>query len=33
VRKSVKFDLTAKPLTLELSGIPANSIKIAVTPD
>ena len=31
VRKSVKFDLTAQPLTLELSGVPADSIKIAVS--
>lgn len=33
VRKSVKFDLAARPLTLELSGVPANSIMIAVSRD
>jgi hypothetical protein len=33
VRKSVKFDLAAKPLIVELSGVPDNMIKIAVTPD
>jgi len=31
VRKSVKFNLAAQPLTLELSGVPADSIKIAVS--
>jgi hypothetical protein len=31
IRKSVKFDLAAQPLTVELSGVPANSIKIAVS--
>ena len=33
LRKSVKFDLLAQPLTLELSGVPADSIRIAVTPE
>jgi len=33
VRKSVKFDLAAKPLTIELSGVPNNVTMIAVTPD
>jgi hypothetical protein len=33
VRKSVKFDLAARPLTLELSGVPTTSIMIAVSPD
>jgi hypothetical protein len=33
VRKSVKFDLTAQPLTLELSAVPANSIRIAISGD
>jgi hypothetical protein len=33
VRKSVKFGLTSQPLTLELSSVPANSIRIAVTPE
>jgi hypothetical protein len=33
VRKSVKFDLAARPLTLELSGVLTNSIMIAVSPD
>jgi hypothetical protein len=31
IRKSVKFDLTAQPLTLELSGVPADSVKIAIS--
>jgi hypothetical protein len=31
IRKSVKFDLLAQPLTLELSSVPADSIKIAVS--
>jgi hypothetical protein len=33
VRKSVKFDLTAQPLTIELSGVPDNTIGIAVSPE
>jgi hypothetical protein len=33
VRKSVKFDLAAKPLTIELSSVPDNTIKIAVSPE
>jgi hypothetical protein len=33
VRKSVKFDLAAKPLTVELSSVPDNTIKIAVSPE
>jgi hypothetical protein len=33
VRKSVKFDLLAQPLTLELSGVPAGAIGIAVSAD
>ena len=33
VRKSVKFDLAAQPLTLEFSSVPADTIKIAVSPD
>jgi hypothetical protein len=33
VRKSVKFDLAARPFTLELSGAPENSIRIVVSPD
>jgi hypothetical protein len=33
VRKSVKFDLAAQPLTIELSGVPDNSIGIAVSGD
>jgi hypothetical protein len=33
IRKSVKFDLTAEPLTVELSAVPANTIKIAVSGD
>jgi hypothetical protein len=31
VRKSVKFDLAATPFTIELSGIEANTIAIAIT--
>jgi hypothetical protein len=31
VRKSVKFDLAAMPFTIELSGIEANTIAIAIT--
>ena len=33
IRKSVKFDLAAQPLTLELSSVPANTIRIAITGD
>jgi len=33
VRKSVKFDLAARPFTLELSDVPTNSIRIVVSPD
>jgi len=33
VRKSVKFDLAARPLTLELSDVPANSIRLVISPD
>jgi hypothetical protein len=33
VRKSVKFDLTAQPFTIELSGVPADTIRIAVSGD
>ena len=33
VRKSVKFELAAKPLTIELSNVPDNTIKIAVSPE
>ncbi len=33
IRKSVKFDLAAKPFTIELSGIKHDSIRIAVTGD
>ena len=31
VRKSVKFDLTAAPFTVELSGVKTDSIKLAVS--
>jgi hypothetical protein len=31
VRKSVKFPLAAQPFTLELSGVPAGSIGLAIT--
>jgi hypothetical protein len=33
VRESVKFDLAAQPLTIELSGVPSNTIGIAISPD
>jgi hypothetical protein len=33
VRKSVKFDLRAQPLTIELSGVPDNTIGLAVSGD
>jgi hypothetical protein len=33
VRKSVKFDLAARPFTVELSGVPSNAIRIAVSGD
>lgn len=33
IRKSVKFDLAAKPFTIELSGIKSDAIRIAITGD
>jgi hypothetical protein len=33
IRKSVKFHLAAQPFTVELSDVPANSIRIAITGD
>ena len=33
IRKSVKFDLAAKPFTLQLSGVPANTIRVVVSSD
>jgi predicted lipoprotein len=33
LRKSVKFELAAQPFTVELSGIPADTIRIAITSD
>jgi hypothetical protein len=33
IRKSVKFDLAAAPLTVELSGVKANEIKIVISKD
>ena len=33
VRKSVKFDLAATPFTVELSGVPGNAIRIAISGD
>ena len=33
VRKSVKFDLSAAPFTVELSGVKADSIKIVISRD
>ena len=33
IRKSVKFDLAAAPFTIQLSGVAANSIRIAITGD
>jgi len=33
IRKSVKFNLAARPFTIELSGVPTNAIRIAITGD
>jgi hypothetical protein len=33
IRKSVKFDLAAAPFTVELSGVKADTIKIAISGD
>jgi hypothetical protein len=33
IRKSVKFDLAAEPFAVQFSGVPAASIRIAVTRD
>jgi hypothetical protein len=33
IRKSVKFDLTARPFLVEISGSPARQLSIAITPD
>ena len=33
IRKSVKFDLAAQSLTIELSGVPADTIGIVLTPE
>ena len=33
IRKSVKFDLAAQPFTIELSSVPADTIRIAVSSD
>jgi hypothetical protein len=33
IRKSVKFELAAQPFSVELSGIPVNAIRIAITGD
>jgi hypothetical protein len=33
IRKSVKFDLAAAPFTVELSGVEADSIKLAISRD
>ena len=33
IRKSVKFDLAAAPFTVELSGVKADSIKLAISRD
>jgi hypothetical protein len=33
IRKSVKFNLTAQPFTLQLSGAPADSIRVVVSSD
>jgi hypothetical protein len=32
-RKSVKFDLPARPLTLQFSGVPKDQISVIVSPD
>jgi hypothetical protein len=31
IRKSVKFDLTAQPFTIQLSSVQGNSIRIAIS--
>jgi hypothetical protein len=33
VRKSVRFDLPARPLTLQFSGVPKDQISVIVSPD
>ena len=33
LRKSVRFDLAAQPLTIELSGVAANAVRVAITKD
>jgi hypothetical protein len=33
IRKSVKFDLTASPFTIELSSVPADPIRIVISGD
>jgi hypothetical protein len=33
IRKSVKFDLTASPFTIELSSVPADTIRIVISGD
>jgi hypothetical protein len=33
IRKSVKFDLAAQPFTVELSGVPADAIRMAISGD
>jgi hypothetical protein len=33
IRKSVKFDLAAAPFAVQLSGVPANKIAVAITGD
>lgn len=33
IRKSVKFDLAVAPFTIELSGVPADTIRLAISPD
>jgi hypothetical protein len=33
IRKSVKFNLDAAPFTVQLSGVPANKIGVAITAD
>ena len=33
VRKSVKFDVAAQPMTVELSGVASSTIRMAVTGD
>jgi len=32
IRKSVKFEILPKPFTIQISGVEANSISVAIVP-